>query len=75
VIFGSSAFSGSPLENLVDHYLSDALIQAVAHEAASGRLLLVATTNVDAAFAGMLVPRVRSYRGFLWASRQPARSF
>jgi len=46
-IFGSSAYRGSPLKHLVDHYLSDALIQAVAHEAASGRLLLVATTNVD----------------------------
>src|SRR6202040_1711504 len=31
----------------VDHYLSDELIQAVAREAAAGRLLLVATTNVD----------------------------
>ena len=47
VIFGSSAYRGSPLEHLVDHYLTDALIQAVAREAASGRLLLVATTNVD----------------------------
>jgi predicted acylesterase/phospholipase RssA len=47
VIFGSSAYSGRPLEELVDHYLSDALMQAVAREAASGRLLLVATTNVD----------------------------
>jgi predicted acylesterase/phospholipase RssA len=49
VIFGSSAYSGAPLENLVEHYLSDALIEAVAREAASGRLLLVATTNVDTA--------------------------
>ncbi len=47
VLFGSSAYRGRPLEQLVDHYLSDALIQAVAREAASGRLLLVATTNVD----------------------------
>ena len=47
VIFDSSVYSGGPLEQLVDHYLSDALIQAVAREAASGRLLLVATTNVD----------------------------
>jgi hypothetical protein len=38
VIFGSSAYSGSPLENLVDQYLTDALIKAVAREAASGRL-------------------------------------
>jgi predicted acylesterase/phospholipase RssA len=47
VIFGSSAYRGSPLEHLVEHYLTDALIQAVAREAASGRLLLVATTNVN----------------------------
>jgi predicted acylesterase/phospholipase RssA len=47
MIFDSSVYRGRPLEQLVDHYLSDSLIQAVAHEAASGRLLLVATTNVD----------------------------
>jgi predicted acylesterase/phospholipase RssA len=47
VIFDSSVYRGGPLEQLVDHYLSDALIQAVAREAAAGRLLLVATTNVD----------------------------
>jgi predicted acylesterase/phospholipase RssA len=46
-IFDSSVYRGRPLEELVDHYLSDELIQAVAREAASGRLLLVATTNVD----------------------------
>jgi predicted acylesterase/phospholipase RssA len=47
VLFGSSAYRGSPLEHLVEHYLTDTLLQAVAREAASGRLLLVATTNVD----------------------------
>jgi predicted acylesterase/phospholipase RssA len=47
VIFDSSVYRGRPLEELVDHYLSDTLIQAVAREAAGGRLLLVATTNVD----------------------------
>jgi len=47
MIFDSSVYRGRPLEQLVDHYLSDALVQAVAHEAATGRLLLVATTNVD----------------------------
>jgi len=47
VIFNSRVYRGRPLEELVDHYLSDELIQAVAREAASGRLLLVATTNVD----------------------------
>ena len=49
VIFDSSVYRGRPLEELVDHYLSDELIQAVAREAAMGRLLLVATTNVDTA--------------------------
>src|SRR6267154_1769933 len=47
VIFDSSVYRGRPLEDLVDHYLSDELILAVAREAAAGRLLLVATTNVD----------------------------
>jgi len=47
VLFGSSVYRGSPLEHLVEHYLTDALLEAVAREAASGRLLLVATTNVD----------------------------
>ena len=47
VFFGSSAYSGAPLKHLVEHYLTDALVEAVAREAATGRLLLVATTNVD----------------------------
>jgi predicted acylesterase/phospholipase RssA len=47
VIFDSSVYRGRPLEELVEHYLSDELLQAVAREAASGRLLLVATTDVD----------------------------
>jgi predicted acylesterase/phospholipase RssA len=47
VIFDSSVYRGRRLEQLVDHCLSDELIRAVAREAASGRLLLVATTNID----------------------------
>jgi predicted acylesterase/phospholipase RssA len=47
VLFGSSVYSGMPLRQLVDHYATDALIQAVAREAATGRLLLVATTDVS----------------------------
>jgi predicted acylesterase/phospholipase RssA len=46
-IFGSSLYRGAPLMELVDRYVSDAMITAVAREAAAGRLLLVATTNVD----------------------------
>ena len=46
VIFGSSAYSGRPLRQLIDAYVSDEMIQAIAREAAKGRLLLVATTDV-----------------------------
>jgi predicted acylesterase/phospholipase RssA len=46
-LFGSSAYSGAPLRELVDRYATDDLIQAVAHEASTGRLLLVATTDVE----------------------------
>jgi predicted acylesterase/phospholipase RssA len=46
VVFGSSLYRGAPLKHLVDSYLSDTMIQAVAREAEKGRLLLVATTDV-----------------------------
>jgi predicted acylesterase/phospholipase RssA len=46
-LFGSSIYSGTPLKELVDRYATDALIQAVAREASTGRLLLVATTDVS----------------------------
>jgi predicted acylesterase/phospholipase RssA len=46
VIFGSSMYSGKPLRQLIDGYVSDAMIRAVAREADKGRLLLVATTDV-----------------------------
>jgi predicted acylesterase/phospholipase RssA len=45
-IFGSSLYSGKPLQHLVDAHLSDTMIQAIAREAEKGRLLLVATTDV-----------------------------
>src|SRR6266403_2029506 len=45
-LFGSSLYRGTPLRHLVDSYLSDEMIQAVAREADRGRLLLVATTDV-----------------------------
>jgi predicted acylesterase/phospholipase RssA len=47
MFFGSSVYSGAPLKELVDQYATDALIQAVAREASTGRLLLVATTDVS----------------------------
>jgi predicted acylesterase/phospholipase RssA len=46
-LFGSSVYSGTPLRELVERYVTDALIQAVAREASTGRLLLVATTDVS----------------------------
>ena len=46
LIFGSSVYSGKPLRQLIDGYVTDAMIQAVASEADKGRLLLVATTDV-----------------------------
>jgi len=46
-VFGSSLYKGAPLAELIDRYVDDDLLQAVAAEAAKGRLLLVATTNVD----------------------------
>jgi predicted acylesterase/phospholipase RssA len=45
-LFGSSVYRGAPLKQLVDTYASDEMIQAIASEAAKGRLLLVATTDV-----------------------------
>jgi predicted acylesterase/phospholipase RssA len=48
-LFGSSIYRGRPLRELVDHYATDALIQAIANEAAKGRMLLVATTDVNTA--------------------------
>jgi predicted acylesterase/phospholipase RssA len=46
VIFGSSLYRGAPLKRLVDAYVSDIMIAAVAREADRGRLLLVATTDM-----------------------------
>jgi len=46
MFFGSSIYSGRPLKQLIEAYVTDEMIQAVAREAAKGRLLLVATTDV-----------------------------
>lgn len=46
VLFSSSLYSGRPLQQLVDAYASDDMIDAIAREAGKGRLLLVATTDV-----------------------------
>ena len=46
MIFGSSMYRGKPLQQLIDAYVTDEMIRAIAREAAKGRLLLVATTDV-----------------------------
>ena len=46
VLFGSSVYSGRPLRQLIDTYVTDEMVRAIAREAARGRLLLVATTDV-----------------------------
>jgi hypothetical protein len=47
MLFGSSVFEGGPLVELVERFVTDELISAVAKESGTGRLLLVATTNLD----------------------------
>ena len=47
VLFRPGVYRGEPLAELVDHYVTDAMIEEVAREYAKGRLLLVATTDLD----------------------------
>jgi len=47
LLFGSSIFRGKPLADLVNHYATEEMLQAIAVEAAKGRLLLIATTDLD----------------------------
>ena len=44
-VLGASLYSDAPLRRLIDRYADEAMIAAVAEEAARGRLLLVATTD------------------------------
>ncbi|HEX3844817.1 MAG TPA: patatin-like phospholipase family protein [Steroidobacteraceae bacterium] len=46
-LFGSSVYSGEPLRRLIDRYADNAMIAAIAVQAARGRLLLVATTDLS----------------------------
>jgi predicted acylesterase/phospholipase RssA len=46
-LFGASVYRGQPLVDLVNGFVSDELLRAVAAESARGRLLLVATTDLD----------------------------
>ncbi|MET4685407.1 patatin-like phospholipase family protein [Brevundimonas faecalis] len=47
-LVGSGVFSGRPLRELVESHVDEALLAEVAAEHAKGRLLLVATTDLDA---------------------------
>jgi hypothetical protein len=47
MIVSPSLYSAEPLIELVDHLVTDELVRAVASESAKGRLLLVATTDLD----------------------------
>lgn len=47
ILFNPSIFDGKPLRNLIDSFVTPRLILAVAEEAARGKLLLVATTDLD----------------------------
>jgi patatin-like phospholipase len=46
-LFRPGLYRSEPLAELVDHFVTDRLIKAVADQAAQGRLLLVATTDLD----------------------------
>ena len=46
-LFRPGLYRSEPLVELVDHFVTDRLIKAVADQAAQGRLLLVATTDLD----------------------------
>ena len=47
VLFRPAIYQGRPLADLVDHFVTNELINAVAEESAKGRVLLVATTDLD----------------------------
>ncbi len=45
--FGSGLFKADPLRDLIAHYVDAPLLEAIAAEHRKGRVLLVATTNLD----------------------------
>ena len=47
-LFGSGIYRGEPLRALVERYVTTDLLRAVAAEYAKGRVLLIATTELDA---------------------------
>lgn len=46
-LFRPGYFKGEPLAQLVNHFATERLVEEVARQAAEGRLLLVATTDLD----------------------------
>ena len=48
VLFGSGLYGRQRLRRLVEHYLDDNLLQAIAREDQKGRRLFVVTTDLDA---------------------------
>ena len=46
-LFNDAFADTAPLYRLISHYVDDALLAAIAREYAKGRLLLIATTNLD----------------------------
>lgn len=47
VLYHPGWFRGEPLADLVDHFVTDEMVDAVARERARGRILAVATTDLD----------------------------
>jgi predicted acylesterase/phospholipase RssA len=45
---GSSRYDTAPLRRLIEQYMTDEVLEAIAQEYAKGRRLLVQTTNIDA---------------------------
>lgn len=48
VFFGSGIFQDAPLRRLVERYVDEAMLAAIAAEYRNGRTLMVATTDLDA---------------------------
>jgi predicted acylesterase/phospholipase RssA len=46
-LFATGVYEGEPLRRLVERFVTDELVAAVADQAVTGRMLLVATTNLD----------------------------
>lgn len=47
-LFSDATADSSPLAELIEHYIDEALLKRIAEEYSKGRLLLIGTTNLDA---------------------------